>query len=289
MDASLAPPPRLAAIIRALPVEMRGKARLARMLLGQSLHRSGIVNDRYGNKLRVASYAEPVGFNLLINGLYGSADMRFMLSQLRPGALFVDVGANIGAYTLPAARAVLPGGLVLAIEPSPSMLPILEDNITRNQLQNVMVLPVAAGETEGSFPFFEAPADRPGMSSLTNLFGHDPVNVQIRRLDRMVLEAGHGVPDLIKVDVEGHEESVFRGAEAVLRGASPPTLLFEFLDWGERQARLGGVGATQRLLREWGFELWRLNDFLRGAPPIKEVLQQGSDMLVGIRGDRLPR
>src|SRR5947209_6394987 len=92
------------------------------------------------------------------------------------------------------------------------------------------------------------------MGALAGQFGAAPATVRSQTLDRLVAEAGLSRVDMVKVDVEGFEAAVFRGAKGMLTGPAPPILIFEFLDWAERRSG-ESLGAAQRLLLEYGYRL----------------------------------
>src|SRR5207249_4055000 len=193
--------------LRWLPAETPGKARLARRMLGSCLEtQDALVYGRDGIRYVVPSFREPVGFYLLIDGVYEVQAIDFVLKRLKPGAVFVDVGANIGVFTLPAARKMGPAGRVIAIEPSPRIFPYLERNVALNKLSNVRCIQCAAYDRDGgTAPFYEAPVDHFGMGSLGAQFHNEPVPVLCRRLDHVLKEQGIERVDVIKVDVEGFE------------------------------------------------------------------------------------
>lgn len=272
-------------ILRWLPPGTPGKSRLARRLLGASLvAKDRSVIGRDGAEFIAPSLMEPVGFYLLIDGVYEALIIEFILERLRPGAVFVDIGANIGAFTIPISRLVGPSGHVIAIEPSPNIFPYLQRNIALNGLTNVSAIHCAAFDQDGlEVPFFEAPFEKFGMGSLGAQFHDSPVQVMARRLDSMLQDTQSERVDLIKVDVEGFEVSVFRGAEKLLTGNNPPVVIFEFCDWAEQRVPGGRVGDAQRLLRDWSYQIWSVKDMINRKAPLPNVLTSGSDMLVAIR------
>src|SRR5215211_4151308 len=97
----------IARCFRLVPQGTKGKTRLARFLLKPHLKgRDVTVTDRNGYSFSIPCLAEPIGFHLLIDGVYERDVLEFILARLRPGGTFVDVGANIGVLTLPAAQKV---------------------------------------------------------------------------------------------------------------------------------------------------------------------------------------
>ena len=108
------------ALLRLFPPGFPGKARLARLMLQPHLgSRDVYVPTGQGRNLLVPGLREPIGFYLATNGVYEPDTAAFLLNYLSPGMVFVDIGANIGVFTVLAARQVGPTGQVIAIEPSP--------------------------------------------------------------------------------------------------------------------------------------------------------------------------
>ena len=84
-------------VLRFLPPEIPGKARVARRLIGSSPQATDVVvNAQHGTKFLVPSLREPIGFYLLVDGVYEPKAINFALEHLEPGSVFIDIGANIG-------------------------------------------------------------------------------------------------------------------------------------------------------------------------------------------------
>jgi FkbM family methyltransferase len=276
---------RTAKALRWIPAETPGKARLAKRLLGSCLEAQDVmVKGRSGVTFLTPSLREPVGFNLLVDGVYEAEVLNFAFGLIRPGAVIIDVGANIGAFTLPVAKEVGESGCVIAIEASPRVFPYLERNVSLNALSNVYLVQCAAFNCDRqAVSFYDASIDRFGKGSLGSHYHADRVSVPTRTLDNIVREQRIGRVDLIKIDVEGGEVLVLQGAQCLLTGDRPPIIVFEFCDWAEESVLGGQRGCAQRLLRDWGYQLWRLADFSRGRPPLREILTSGFEMLVAVR------
>jgi FkbM family methyltransferase len=272
-------------VLRLLPPETPGKARFARHLLGSCLQARDItVSGRGGITFRVPSLREPIGFYLLIDGVYEARAVNFVLELLKPGMAFIDIGANIGVFTLPAALRVGPAGCVIAIEPSPRVFPSLERNVAINGLTNVRLIQCAAFNSDNqTVPFYEAPVDHFGMGSLGTQFDAKPIPVLTLTLDYILGEQMIERVDVIKVDVEGFEAAVFQGAEKILTGNKTPIVVFEFCDWAEARVPGGRIGAAQRTLKDWGYRIWRLDDLTLGKSPLMDVLTSGFETLVAMK------
>lgn len=146
-------------------------------------------------------------------GLHEFVDMSFLLHLLRPGDLFVDVGANIGSYTV-LASAVCKSHSI-AVEPDPETVQALKRNIKVNGIEHlVTVIAAALGASAGTVRFTV------GQDTTNRVAGSTDVatrHVQVRTLDEVL--TGHS-PVLIKMDIEGYEPEVVAGAAETL-GKSP--------------------------------------------------------------------
>jgi FkbM family methyltransferase len=151
-------------------------------------------------------------------------------ANLRPGGVFLDVGSHFGVWSVYAAGVVGEKGKVFAFEPSPAFA-ILKENADLNS--PVQAFNIGLGAQDGEATFFDQGTVPTGsfVSEVTkiNVWFQPTVpigsnKVKIRTLDTLVAELGVR-PDLIKVDVEGFEFEVLRGAENVLRNMRPVLLI----------------------------------------------------------------
>jgi FkbM family methyltransferase len=264
---------------------MRGKARLARHILGGGIEaQDAVINGRGGLLYATPSLREPIAFSLLINGVYEFRALEFVIERLRTGSIFVDVGANIGSFTIPAAQKVGINGCVIAVEPSPRIFPYLQRNVALNKVPNVRLVRRAASDRDGECAsFYEAPVEKFGMGSLAPRFQVNPVPILCQTLDTILEEQRVKQVTVIKIDVEGFEAAVLQGAEKVLTSDSTPVVVFEFCDWAESSVPGGHTGDAQRVLKSLGYDIWRLRDIISGKPPLTAVVTTGFDMLVAMR------
>lgn len=198
---------------------------------------------------------------------------RFMLSFLRPGMVFFDVGAHIGEYTLLASRRVGPSGQVHAFEPQPDTFGLLQSNAKVNALRNVRLNACAVSDREGQAEFGVRP--EPSLSSILRKVGASEaddllcsITVASRTLDSYCRECGCW-PDLVKIDVEGAELLVLQGAQDLL--AAPPGrapyLVFEY--GPENYPHFGyGFADIMSVLGQAGYRMFRLDP--RGRPQLNE-------------------
>jgi FkbM family methyltransferase len=174
-----------------------------------------------------------------------------VLGFLPPGGVAIDIGANLGEWTLPLARRVGLSGRVLAIEPAPRAAMALGKTLAANALVQADLVQCALGDHDGAaalaVPLVTSARSDTGTARIGPASaGHHLVSVQLRRLDGLAEERGLDRIDLIKIDVEGHERRVLDGGAASLARFRPALILETGHEGeGDRQAihdRLAGLG-----------------------------------------------
>ncbi len=260
---------------------------MARALCNGYLNLQNVtLRSKGGDVFVVPHLRESVGFELLINGEYECDTRQFLLQSLSLGGTFVDVGANIGALTIPAARRVGSSGRVVVIEASPYVFGYLEENVRMNGISNVVSIGCAVHDhDEAEVSFWDAPTDHFGMGSLAPQFHPDATKIVARTLDGLLAKEAVDHVDVLKVDVEGFESSVFRGARRLLTGPRPPVVLFEFCDWAEARG-VEAVGDAQEFLRDLGYQILRLSRQGSSGTPLENTLTEGFAMLIASRSER---
>lgn len=198
-------------------------------------------------------------------GGYERAEMKTVLPLVPPGGTFVDVGANLGAYTMAASRRVGASGRVLSLEPGPAY-DSLRQAVELAGHSNVTVLRLAAGEAPGSAVMNEI-VHQPGLASLKSRAGVTGRRVvTLARLDDVLADHGIDRVDVLKIDTEGSEASVLRGAAGLIGERRVGAILAELSpemtdDWGLAEALL---------LIELGYRLHALTE--RGWPIARPFL-----------------
>lgn len=161
-------------------------------------------------------------------GLHEYEDMALAMHLLRPGDLFVDIGANIGSYSLLAAAA---GSEVLAFEPIPTTFEALVRNIRFNDLENKIEARNMGLASEASTLEFTAGLDTVNHVVFETGEEEDHISVLVDTLDRCL---GERQPSVIKIDVEGFETPVLKGAEKALESDGLLALIVELNGSGAR-------------------------------------------------------
>lgn len=159
-----------------------------------------------------------IGRSLDTYGEYSEHEIDLMGQVLRPGSVVVEVGANIGSLTVPLAQRVGPNGFVFAFEPERILFQNLAANIALNGLLNVATIRAAVGAAAGRAampPIDHRRHDNHGAWRLGPAGSGE--NVDVRAIDSLELAQCR----LIKIDVEGMELDVLRGADATIRRLRP--------------------------------------------------------------------
>jgi len=166
-------------------------------------------------------------------GEWEPEETAFLQSRLQEGQTVLDIGANLGWFTLVAASKIGSTGKVHAFEPRPETLAMLSKTIALNTLERVVeVWPYALSDAEGELLLNWADkTDNPGHSFLskteTSIANHESARVKSVRLDDLLPDVA---PDVVKIDVEGAEPLVMRGALNALRRKKPVILSELFPD-----------------------------------------------------------
>ena len=200
-------------------VDFRGKGRLRRRLPVPHAGRP-VVRFPGGVRLRL-DLRESLQRDFYF-GLYDQHELRLVSRYLRSGGDFVDVGAHIGMYAVRAAVELRGRGRVLAFEPNPSARAQLAENLALNGCDNAIVVAAAVTAVAGLAELHVSASDDPSFSSLEGgrFAEREPLQVETMTLDDAIAE--HGLrPAVVKIDVEGGELDVLRGAARTLAGARP--------------------------------------------------------------------
>jgi len=189
-------------------------------------------------------------------GLLEFICMSFVLHLLRKEDLMIDIGANVGTYTILASKAV--GSRCLAFEPIPSTFKHLTDNININQAQDKVVsYNIGIGDINGKL-FFTANLDTTNHVIECPNNSSETIEVETRKLDDVVKDLE---PTLIKIDVEGFEENVLKGASTTLRKDSLLAVIIETF----------GESSLDGIMESYGFKAFTYLPYKRTMKPLSET------------------
>jgi FkbM family methyltransferase len=223
----------IAAAARAIPM-MRGRWRL-HSLVSAVTPKTGMRQARIHGANMSLDLSSDIEREIYL-GVYDYEETATLRRRLRPGSIFVDVGANLGYYTAVASQLVGAAGRVISFEPSPVMARRLRTTFSEHP--NVALREVAVGAAPAELTLWENTEGRFDPSFYQYESSMRPVAVQVDTLDRQLADVQR--INLLKMDIEGHEVEALRGAQAVLRRTS--AVLCEF---NERLLSMAGSSVAQ--------------------------------------------
>src|SRR5882762_5614149 len=225
----------------------------------------------------------------LLNGGFETAEIKFVERYLKPGMVVMDIGAHHGLYSLLAAKCVGGSGRVCSFEPSPRERKYLKRNLIINHCRNVTVESIALGSGAGRTELFVVEGDKDCCNSLrppSEQVRSQKVPVEIQALDEYLKNERIDKVDFIKLDVEGGELEVLRGAGQLLRSPDRPVILAEVEDirtaaWGYRAEEV------IRYLDGLGFRWYGLTE-IGGLMPLDTSARSYDRNYVACPEERLP-
>ncbi|MGH9699201.1 MAG: FkbM family methyltransferase [Candidatus Acidiferrales bacterium] len=160
------------------------------------------------------------GRNYLLGGVEHPVQAT-IAARLQAGDVFYDLGANIGFYSLLAARCIGPQGKIFSFEPDSTTAERLRRNVARNGFANINVVEAGVWSASGTLQFSPADDSSPDRGVGTFVGADATAGKAVRTVALDDFALGAAPPDAIKCDVEGAEVEVFRGAEKLLRAHHP--------------------------------------------------------------------
>lgn len=244
---------------RILRLEVNTRGRSWRLFLGRVMRRvlPGFrlqvrLASLFGRSVKVSVRGKTLNMDLrdqavssaiFAEGGWEPEETEFVEKNLRPGMVFVDIGANIGYYSVIASSLVGRMGTVFAFEPDPKNFALLQRNVAENQCQNVVTVQKAVSAATRQLSLYRSkdnfgdhrtyePRDtnvRPGRLKPS------AVAVEAISLDECLASRQTSV-DFVKMDIQGSEYDAFAGMRKTLQQNSDVTILTEFWPMGSKQA-----------------------------------------------------
>jgi FkbM family methyltransferase len=207
------------------PYHFRGKAHIFRRL-SPTHGRKHVRVFGYEIVLDLADHIQ----RAIYLGTFERLETAMLRRMLRPGMTFVDVGANVGYFTLLAAKAVQSSGRVISFEPSLYLHDLLASTIRANGLSQVTLVSSGLGNKAGFANLYLNPSFGNNSPTMVEHTASEVTRVQVLRLDDYLV--GHEIStiDLLKIDVEGFEPRVLEGASEALASGKIKAVLCEFND-----------------------------------------------------------
>lgn len=247
-----------------------------------------LVRLNCGHLLYVDPMDEHVSANIIVHGYWEAWVHRVVLGLLKPGARVIEVGANLGYYTVTMAGAVGASGSITALEANPRLVGMVTRSLNLNGFASrSKVVPKAALDQPGSVNFVVSRSNSGG--GFVSLWDHVPyedgqmLKIEAVRIDD--LDSSH--VDMIRIDAEGSEAFILRGAEATLK-ANPDIVIC--MEWSVVQiASRTSVPEFVAWLSGLGFRFWRI-EFNSSLAPVmaKDLSSLGNcDLVVSRRTPKM--
>lgn len=221
-------------------VKFRGKGTLLSMICPRDRE---IIIDVAGYRFR-CNLAEHIQRTIF---LWGHDQDAFALirSRVQPGDTFVDVGANVGIFSLTASQVVGPTGRVISVEPNPSTFGRLSRTVKENSISQITLCNVGLAETSAKVELFTGTSEGNDTASMLPGVSTKSVTVDVLPLDLLAEQLGVERIAYMKVDVDGYEHNVFAGAKKLMASGKIRLLQCEFSD-----LHLRLVGSTPQGLHD---------------------------------------
>lgn len=221
-------------------------------------------------------YIDPYdSMGLAIGGVYEPLETTLVRELIRPGQVILDIGANIGYYTLLFSQQVGPSGLVFAFEPDSQSFQLLQKNIKVNNIKNTSVFQLAVADEEKDLTLYRDRFNNLDHRIVKPDWESEAIHIRSIRLDTFYSQCSPRPPDFIKMDIQGSEGYALEGMKNLLAQSANVMLLTEFWPAGLNQ---GGYGAEVflRNLTSLGFSLLDTLDHANGSTPatIQELLKK---------------
>jgi FkbM family methyltransferase len=228
---------------------------------------------------------DPVISGALTLGLYERPELKFVSHIFREGMIIVDIGANVGLYTAIAMHRTKKQGRIIALEPHPESYRLLAQTIEANAVllplnerPEVNILNVAASASEGEAHLYTNPENK-GDNRLysSNLTPESTaLSIRTRTVDSVLREYKISAIDFLKVDVQGFEFEVIKGARETLRVSPNAIILSELWPSGIRQASNSNGVDYLSFLTDLNFHIYEMSakkmELLRGTADFRSLI-----------------
>lgn len=195
---------------------------------------------------------------LVNNKVWEPFETTLIMNEVKEGEVVLDIGANIGYYTLILSKLVGEGGKVFAFEPDPDNFALLKKNVTVNGLRNVILVKKAISNKSGTLRLYLSEENKGDHRIYDSCDGRRSVPIHCIRLDDYFRDYT-GQIDFIKMDIQGAEAGAIQGMSSLLEKNSRLRILTEFWPGGLKQF---GIGSEEylALLAKYGFRFYRIID-----------------------------
>jgi FkbM family methyltransferase len=272
---------RLARYPSVLPSLLGGADALNRLLVDLYARNPVTVVHTHGFDVCLDPNDMGVSPSIAVLGWHEMKTTELFIKLVGRGSTVIDVGANVGFFTLLAAKLVGKKGYVLSFEPEPTSFSLLAQSVKRNGFGNVEMFEKCVSNVDGQQTLHLSVTRNKGLHSIARDLGGDSISVQSARLDTVVNAHGIGSIDLLKIDAEGAEPEVLEGAERLLSRSSVRNIIMEW-EHPESWARRSDI-------LEMIFSRFDVFEFVRSLPflPARKLAPDSTSLFAQGAGTNL--
>ncbi len=226
-----------------------------------------------GQKMYIHSKDSIMTPRLLINGEHDPTETDLIMNEVNEGDIVLDIGANIGYFTLIFAKLVGEKGKVYAFEPDPENFSLLKKNVEENGHKNVVLLQKAVSSENGTIKLYLSEENKGNHRIFDSQRGRKSIDVETVKLDDFFKNYSGDI-NFVKIDVEGAEIGAIQGMSGLLQKYNNIKMITEFHPHGiEEYGHLPEDYLD--LLRGYDFELYNINEEKKLVEPVNvpELLQ----------------
>ncbi len=253
-----------------------GPRAIDKLLQEEYSKRRVLVKRTHGFDIRLNPEDMGISPSIAILGWYELRTTELFIRLLREGCKVVDVGSNIGFFTLLAAGITGNDGIVVSFEPDPTSFSLLSESIEINRFGNVKLLRQCVSNVDGTRTLHLSATQHKGLHTIVSDLGGPKIAVPSVRLDTVLPSLGVDKVDLLKIDVEGAEAEVLEGTRGLLGESRITNIIME---WEHPQTWARHKDLLNLLLAN--FEIYQIARSLPFLPitkmPAKSFLMPLSD------------
>lgn len=247
--------------------------------------RSDFFTHNLTEDLKINLYSDSLLCQLIYFG-FEQTEISFINRFLRKGDVFLDIGSNIGLYSLVAAKIIGYEGKIYAFEPTPSTYKRLLENISLNNFSNINAYNIGLSNKESTLDFYTQNDGHDAWNSFVRLTQftneNNAIQVKVETLDSLIQEYKIENISLIKIDVEGWEKYVLEGCIKLLEKENSPVFLIEFTETNAFDAGYY-IGEIFDFMQKYGYEWYSYNAELNSLNKEEKKLHYPYENLIAIK------
>ena len=231
---------------------------------------AGYFDHKLASGISIRLYKDSVLSKPIADG-FENEEIDFLQRFLKKGDTFLDIGANIGLFSLEAVNRIGPEGRIFSFEPSPKTFARLKENVEVNNIRTIKPINIGLSNKEDILHINVSENGYDAWNSFAHSDDgkfHTTAEARVRKLDDVIKEEGIGEVSLVKLDVEGWEKFVLFGGEHFFKTQSPVVMV----EFTESNTFAAGYHVQELfdILQGWGYQWYRYKDSSL-VPEVKQL------------------